>query len=66
MSFFKLAIFKGMNLLQCDASAATFEFFKTLSTPPPVNMLLGCACSVASVPTAEFSHLFNITQVNQR
>ena len=27
------------------------------------NMLLGAGCSVATVPTAEVSHLFNLTQV---
>ena len=49
---------------QCEAGQATFQMFQSLSKPPVKNMLLGAGCSVATMPTAQVSHLFNLTQVS--
>ena len=53
-----------MFLLQCSQTDSLDVFFEDiLSTSKTQIALLGCGCSVATLPVAEISHYWNISQV---
>ena len=53
-----------MFFFQCKPGVAIYAMIQALTKPPTKLMILGCGCSVASIATAEVSHLFNLTQVS--
>ena len=50
--------------LQCNRTEALDGLFTQLWTGPKKLALLGAGCSVATEPTAEISHYYNIAQVD--
>ena len=49
---------------KCDHSVALQSFFHRVVWEEPVKYaLIGGGCSVATEPTADISHFYNITQV---
>ena len=53
-------------LLQCNRTVALDAFFKQIVQDPVKISWIGSGCSVATEPTAEISHYYNITQVIQQ
>ena len=51
--------------LQCNRTVALDAFFKQIVQDPVKISWIGSGCSVATEPTAEVSHYYNITQVIQ-
>ena len=49
--------------LQCHRAMSLESFFKQMYAGPIKVAWLGSGCSVATEPTAELSHFFNIPQV---
>ena len=50
--------------VQCNHSVALESFFHQVVWKEPVKLaLIGGGCSVATEPTADVSHFYNITQV---
>ena len=49
--------------LQCNHSVALRSYFHQLNNPPTKVGWVGSGCSVATEPTAELTHYYNITQV---
>ena len=49
--------------LQCNHSVALRSYFHQLTTPPTKVGWIGSGCSVATEPTADLTHYYNITQV---
>ena len=50
--------------MQCSRTDALDVFFQdTQLTAIPKIAVVGCGCSVATIPVAEISHYWNITQV---
>lgn len=56
-----------MILLQCNRTIALDALFKQLLSEDNISKaaVLGCGCSVATEPTAEVSHYFNVTHVSR-
>ena len=52
--------------LQCNRTVALDAFFKQILQEPVKISWIGSGCSVATEPTAEISHYYNITQVIQQ
>ena len=52
--------------LQCNRTVALDAFFKQIVQDPVKISWIGSGCSVATEPTAEISHYYNITQVIQQ
>ena len=53
-------------LLQCVRTIALDALFNQLLAEDGISKVavLGCGCSLATEPTAEVSHYYNVTQVN--
>jgi len=51
------------NILQCNRTVALDGFFKQIIQDPVKISWIGSGCSVATEPTAELSHYYNVTQV---
>lgn len=52
-------------MMQCNHSVALRSFFHQVVWNGPVKLaLIGSGCSVATEPTADISHFYNITQVS--
>ena len=49
--------------VQCDRQTALDSFFQQIFAKEVKLAWLGSGCSVATEPTAEVSHYYNITQV---
>jgi len=49
--------------IQCDRTVALDAFFTQIIQYPVKIGWIGSGCSVATTPTAEISHQYNITQV---
>ena len=49
--------------VQCNRTVALDEFFKQIIQYPVKIAWIGSGCSIATTPTAEISHQYNITQV---
>jgi gamma-aminobutyric acid type B receptor len=58
--------FKKFLSLQCKRSVALDALFKQLLAKDNISKaaVIGCGCSVATEPTAEVSHYYNITHVS--
>ena len=52
--------------LQCNRTVALDAFFEQIVQDPVKISWIGSGCSVATEPTAEISHYYNITHVNQQ
>ena len=52
--------------LQCNRTVALDAFFEQIVQDPVKISWIGSGCSVATEPTAEISHYYNITQVIQQ
>ena len=52
--------------LQCNRTVALDAFFQQILQDPVKISWIGSGCSVATEPTAEISHYYNITQVTQQ
>ena len=52
--------------LQCNRTVALDAFFEQIVQEPVKISWIGSGCSVATEPTAEISHYYNITQVIQQ
>ena len=52
--------------LQCNRTVVLDGFFKQILQDPVKISWIGSGCSVATEPTAEISHYYNITQVIQQ
>ena len=50
--------------LQCDREIALSSYFHQINNLPIKVGWVGSGCSVATEPTAELTHLHNITQVH--
>ena len=48
---------------QCNHNVALDSLFKQIISPVHKIGIMGSGCSVATEPTAEISHYYNITQV---
>ena len=54
----------SLTMMQCNHSVALKSFFHQVVWNEPVKLaLIGSGCSVATEPTADISHFYNITQV---
>ena len=54
----------SLTMMQCNHSVALKSFFHQVVWNEPVKLaLIGAGCSVATEPTADISHFYNITQV---
>ena len=63
-----LIIYMHTNVLQCNRTNALDEFFSIvldLQKEPKEVALIGAGCSSATLPTAEISHYYNLTQVSE-
>ena len=49
--------------IQCDRTVALNAFFDQIISDPVKIGVIGSGCSVATEPTAEISHYYNITHV---
>ena len=49
--------------MQCDETAGLGALFQQIVNEPTKLAIIGSGCSVATEPTAEVSHFYNITQV---
>ena len=49
--------------VQCNRTVALDAFFDQIIPGPTKLAVIGSGCSVATEPTAEVSHYYNITQV---
>ena len=49
--------------LQCSLVQALDQFIKQISEPPTKVAAIGAGCSLATEPTAEISHYWQIPQV---
>ena len=55
-----------MNIsLQCDRTTALNALHTELLQPPTKIGIIGSGCSVATEPTAEVSHYYNLTHVSR-
>ena len=54
------------HCLQCDRTIALDALFKQLLSEDNISKLavVGCGCSVATEPTAEVSHYYNVTHIS--
>ena len=50
---------------QCNRTLALFALFDQIIPGPNKIAVIGSGCSVATEPTAEVSHFYNITQVRR-
>ena len=50
-------------MLQCERTTALNALYAGLLEPPIKIAVVGAGCSVATEPTAEISHYYNLTQV---
>ena len=53
-----------VRLLQCDRTVSLNELFHQLLHEPKKLAIIGSGCSVATEPSAETVHFYNITQVS--
>lgn len=53
----------GLSHIQCNRTVALDAFFKQIVHHPVKIAWIGSGCPVATTPTAEISHHYNITQV---
>ena len=54
--------------IKCDRTSALDALFKNTLFPytPPKIAVIGAGCSLATEPTAEVSHYYNISQVSMK
>lgn len=53
----------GTMFIQCNRTVALDVFFDQIISEPTKLAVMGSGCSVATEPTAEISHYYNISQV---
>ncbi len=60
----QLAHITAYVILQCNHTTSLRALHAGLFEPPIKIAVMGSGCSVATEPTAEISHLYNLTQVS--
>ena len=55
--------FLVIHLTQCNRTVSLGAFHTQIINPPTKIAAIGSGCSIATEPSAEISHFYNITQV---